>query len=367
MTRLVAVDLPTSDEFVDTLHRIWDAGDAILPLDQRLPQAARAALVQRFGAAEVVSPHGIDMMATPRPYGPDDALVIATSGTTGLPKGVIHTHESLDASTRMVSAALHLSRHDHWVACLPVAHIGGFGVVSRAVATGARLTCLRRADTELLRDAVDKGATHTAIVPALLPRIEASDWKTILVGGSAIPGDRPSNVVATYGLTETCGGIAYDSIPLPGVDVRIADGEILVRTPTMCRSYVDGMMRMTDDWLRTGDFGTFDDGRLKVDGRRDDLIITGGSKVWPHPVERLLLTHPQVADVVVRGLPDDTWGAVVCAWIVPRDHAHPPLLDSLRTTVRSELSEVAAPRRIIIVDEIPRTSLGKPIVADLPR
>jgi len=365
--RLIAVDLPTSDAFVDALRRIWDAGDAIFPLDQRLPLAARRALVDRFGAAAVVTADGSTSMSSARTFESDDALVIATSGTTGAPKGVVHTHASLAASTRIVTRALRLTGDEHWLACLPVAHIGGFGVVARALATNAQLTCLARADPGSLAHAAANGATHTAIVPTLLPRIEASAWRTILVGGAAVPPDRPANVIATYGLTETCGGVVYDSSPLDGVDLRVEGGEILVRTATMCRNYVDGVLRMTNGWLRTGDFGSLVDGMLRVDGRRDDLIITGGNKVWPHPVERLLLTHPQVADVVVRGVPDDTWGAVVCAWVVARDPEHPPLLDSLRTVVRNELSEVAAPRRIVIVDAIPRTSLGKPIIADLPR
>ena len=101
-------------------------------------------------------------------------------------------------------------------------------------------------------------------------------------------------------------------------------------------------------------------------GRHDDLIVTGGNKVWPQPVERILLAHPLVADVVVRGIPDDTWGSIVCAWIVPHERTATPTLDDLRTVVRAELSDVAAPRKLVVVDEIPRTALGKPIVGQLP-
>ena len=366
MTRLVAVDLPTSDAFVTALRNIWDRGDAILPLDQRLPIAARRAIVTRFGAARVIDANDDVALSEPRKYSPDDALVIATSGTTGEPKGVIHSHASLAASSRIVADALHLGAQDHWLACLPVAHIGGFGVVARAIATGARLTCIPRPDAEAIAAAADAGATHTSLVPTLLSRIDSSRWKTILVGGAAVPHDRPTNVVATYGLTETCGGVVYDSRPLTGVDVRIVDDEILLRTPTLCRGYVDGAPTVTDGWLSTGDLGRWSDGLLHVSGRRDDLIVTGGNKVWPQPVERILLTHPLVADVVVRGIPDDTWGSIVCAWIVPHERTAAPTLDDLQTVVRAELSDVAAPRRLVVVDEIPRTALGKPIVGQLP-
>ena len=366
MTRLVAVDLPTSDAFVAALRKIWDAGDAILPLDQRLPLAARRALAAKFGAARVIDANGDASLPGQRSYSPDDALVIATSGTTGDPKGVIHSHSSLAASSRIVAEALRLGAHDHWLACLPVAHIGGFGVVARALTTGARLTCIPRPDAEAIAAAADAGATHTSLVPALLPRVDTARWKIVLVGGASVPHERPANVVATYGLTETCGGVVYDSRPLTDVDVRIVDDEILLRTPTLCRGYVDGAPNVSDGWLSTGDLGQWNDGMLHVSGRRDDLIITGGSKVWPQPVERILLEHPLVADVVVRGAPDDTWGAIVCAWIVPRDRTAVPSLDDLRRVVRAVLSDVAAPRRLVVVDEIPRTALGKPIVAQLP-
>jgi O-succinylbenzoic acid--CoA ligase len=360
------VDLPTSDAFVTALRAIWEDGDAILPLDQRLPVAARRAIVARFGAARVIDADGDVALPEPRTYSDDDALVIATSGTTGQPKGVIHTHASLTASSRIVAAALHLGAHDHWLACLPVAHIGGFGVVARALATGARLTCVSRPDADAIAAAADAGATHTSLVPALLGRIDTSRWHTVLVGGASVPHERPANVVATYGLTETCGGVVYDSRPLGDVDVRIVDDEIQLRTPTLCRGYVDGTANVADGWLSTGDLGTWSDGLLHVSGRRDDLIITGGSKVWPQPVERILLAHPLVADAVVRGIPDETWGSIVCAWIVPRNRTSVPSLDDVRTAVRADLSDVAAPRRLIVVDSIPRTALGKPIVGELP-
>lgn len=366
MTRLVAVDLPTSDEFVDALTSVWNDGNAILPLDQRLPAHARRELAVRFGAARIIDATGSTALDGARTFGDGDALVIASSGTTGEPKGVIHTHRSLQASSRMVAAALHLTAADHWLACLPVAHIGGFGVVARALATGARLTCVPRPDADVIARASAGGATHTALVPNLLARIDVSAWKTILIGGAAAPSARPGNVVATYGLTETCGGVVYDSRPLDEVEVRIIDDEILLRAPSLCRGYVDGNPNVKDGWLHTGDLGSMTNGVLTVSGRRDDLIITGGSKVWPQPVERTLAKHPKVADIVVRGVPDDEWGAVVCAWVVPHDPNDAPSLAELRNAVRGEMSDVAAPRQLVIVGEIPRTALGKPITTQLP-
>lgn len=366
MGRLVAVDLPTCDAFVAAVQRIWDDGDVVLPLDQRLPQVARREVARRFGTSVVVDETGRTTVDGGREYAHDDVLVIATSGSTGIPKGVIHSRATLTASSRLVTDRLSLGADDHWLACLPVAHIGGFGVVARALATGARLTCIPRPDSDTIAAAAADGATHTALVPAILSRIDPQRWSTILVGGAAVPRNRPSNVVATYGLTETCGGVVYDARPLNDVDVRIVDDEIHLRTPTLCRGYVDGEPTVSDGWLHTGDVGTFVDGALHVNGRRDDLIISGGSKVWPQPVEEVLRRHPLVADVVVRGVPDEEWGSIVCAWIVPMGTASPPTLASLRDAVRAELSDVAAPRRMVLLDAIPRSALGKPIVSELP-
>ncbi|MFM8418129.1 MAG: AMP-binding enzyme, partial [Actinomycetota bacterium] len=119
-------------------------------------------------------------------------------------------------------------------------------------------------------------------------------------------------------------------------------------------------------WLRTGDLGAMVEGFLRIDGRRDDLIITGGSKVWPHVVEQRLREHPLVADVAVRGVSDADWGSSVCAWVVPKEKNHPPSLDVLRSHVKETLAAYCAPQRMAIIERIPRNSLGKVLAADLP-
>jgi o-succinylbenzoate---CoA ligase len=130
----------------------------------------------------------------------------------------------------------------------------------------------------------------------------------------------------------------------------------------MMRAYRDGT-DPTDaqGWYRTGDLGTIDPttGLLSVQGRADDMIISGGEKVWPGPVEDVLLRDPRVREVAVVGRPDDEWGQRVVAVVVPDDAANPPRLDGLRWLVREELPVAAAPKDLELVDALPRTSLGK--------
>jgi O-succinylbenzoic acid--CoA ligase len=338
--RLVAVDAHPGPAFVDALRRAWDAGDAVLPVDPRLPAAAARGLLDALGAGD--------------PVEPGDALVVATSGTTGDPKGVVLTHDAVDAAATATNAALAVDpAGDRWLAKLPLAHVGGLGVVTRAL----------RSATPLTFDATDPAATLTAAVPTQLEREDHGRFRAVLVGGSSDwRAERPANVVRTYGLTESLGGVVYDRRPLPGVEVRIADdGEVQLRSPTLLRCYRDGTdPKDADGWLPTGDDGAVGaDGLLTVFGRRGDLIVTGGEKVWPDPVERLLRRVAGVAEVAVIGRPDPEWGHAVTAVVVPADPAAPPALDALRAAVLAELAPWCAPKALELVDALPVTALGK--------
>ena len=349
--RLVALDRPGGPGFVDALQGIWDAGDAAFPVDQRLPDAARRRLLERMRVGDEVDE--------------GDALVIATSGSSGAPKGVVLTHDAVAASARATSARLGVGADDHWLACLPLAHVGGLSVVTRALVTGTALTVLPGFDAA----AVDASeATLVSLVPTALGRIHPERFRTIVLGGSRPPADRPANSVTTYGMTETGSGVVYDGVPLDAVEVRIDapadgnDGEILLRGPMLMRGYRDGSTSIdAEGWLHTGDVGTWrSDGRLHVIGRAGDLIITGGENVWPEAVERILARHPGIAEVLVRGVDDDEWGQVVEALVVPVDPATPPQLDQVRAFVKETDPAHMAPRRLRLVEALPRTSLGKP-------
>ena len=196
----------------------------------------------------------------------------------------------------------------------------------------------------------------------------------MLLGGAAPPEALPDNVVSTYGMTETGSGIVYDGMPLAGAELRIggsgrgSDDELHVRGAMLLRCYRDGTdPKDPDGWFPTGDAGRLDpDGTLTVHGRIDEVVVTGGEKVWPGPVERVLGTHPGVDQVAVWKRSDGEWGERVVAWVVPVDQSAPPDLDDLRTLVTEQLAPWCAPRQLAIVASLPRTSSGKVRRVDLP-
>lgn len=334
MRRLLPVDATPGPAFVNALRRAWDDGDAVLPVDPRLPAPASRALV--------------DAMRTDEPVEDGDALVVATSGTTGTPKGAVLTHDALLASARATSARLGVDPgEDRWLSALPLAHVGGLSVVTRALLTGMPLTF-----------EPDERATLVSLVATQLQRMDVGRFRTVVLGGSAPPEDRPSNCVVTYGMTETGSGVVYDGVPLDGVEVREVGGELHLRGPMLLRAYRDGTdPKDAEGWLPTGDAGSVADGVVRVEGRLGDVIVTGGEKVWPLPVERVLQRLAGVREVAVAGRPDPEWGQRVVAWIVPDGPA--PDLGEIRAAVRSELPPWSAPKELVLVDELPRTSLGK--------
>ena len=352
MPSLVAIPATGGSRFVDRLRKTWARGDAVLPVDPRLPEAARAALEAELRVGDDVAD--------------GDALVVATSGTTGTPKGVVLTHAAVEASARATSARLEVDPcTDSWLACLPLAHVGGLSVVTRALVTGTELVVHKGFDPVA---AMTSGTTLVSLVPTALARLDSvSMFRRIVLGGSAMPDDLPANAVTTYGMTETGSGIVYDGVPLDGVTVRVDDvtGEISVAGPMLVRAYrsIDGERDPKDaeGWFPTGDVGSWDGGaqRLIVFGRRDDLVITGGENVWPAAVEDALRHHPGVADVAVVGRPDPEWGQILVAMVVPVRASRPPRLEDLRAVVKDVLPPWCAPKVVEIVPSLPRTNLGK--------
>ena len=358
---LVAVDLPGGPGFVDELRRQWDAGNAVLPVDRRLPAPAKQALFEVLRPDVVVDADGTRPLAGDG-VEPGDALVVATSGSTGTPKGVVLTHDAVAASALASSRRLGTTSADTWLACLPLSHVGGLSVVTRALVTGAGLVVHDGFDAHDVEQAAADGATAVSLVATAMRRIDASLFRVVLLGGSRPPEDLPSNVHTTYGMTETGSGVVYDGVPLDGVEIRIADdGEVLIRCAMQLRCYRDGTTPVDGDgWLHTGDLGRLrSDGRLHVDGRRGDVVVTGGEKVWPDPVEAILATHPAVAEVAVAGVPDPEWGQRVTAWVVPRPGVDAPTLADLRALVAAQLPAHCAPKEIRLVDQLPRTALFK--------
>lgn len=349
---------------MDALVRAWDAGEAVLPLDQRLSARVKQRVVGAMRPARVVDSsgdrrHGGDN----QPVAPGDALVVATSGTTGEPKGVVLTMSAVEASASATTARLGVDPRRHsWLACLPLNHVGGLSVVTRSLVTGTPCRVLAGFDPRTVERAAGPDV-FVSLVATALQRVSALKFHTVVLGGSAPPADVPPNVVSTYGMTETGSGVVYDGFPLDGVEVLVEAGstEIRLRCPMLLRGYRDGSVPLdAEGWFATGDGGRIDaEGRLQVHGRLTDLIITGGENVWPAPVEAAIRSHPRVGDVAVAGVPDPEWGQRVVAWVVPTDGAEPPTLSELRTLVAEQVAPYASPKDVVVVGSLPKTSIGK--------
>ncbi|MDH3682038.1 MAG: AMP-binding protein, partial [Acidimicrobiia bacterium] len=165
MPRLVALALPGGRAYVDAIRRVWDAGDAIAPIDTRLPRAERRLVMDALAPGAIIEADGeIRSLDGGRDVEPGDAAVVATSGTSGHPKGVIHTHASIAASARATSEALAVDPStDRWLACLPVAHIGGLAVVLRSLVTDTPVEVHDTFDPGAVADAAARGATLVSL------------------------------------------------------------------------------------------------------------------------------------------------------------------------------------------------------------
>ena len=360
MNELVCIDLPNGQQFVDRIKQAWDEGDAVFPLDQRLPAPGKAQLIAEISPTVIVGPHEESRVAG-RPVEHGDALVVATSGSTGSPKAAVLTMDAVIASAKATSSRLNTSYADIWLACLPPSHVGGLSVITRSLIMGHRLIAVPTFSEEAYNEAAQNGATMVSLVSTALQRVDPHLYRTIVLGGAKPPANRPKNSVATYGMTETGSGVVYDGVPLTDVQIQIRDSVIFIKCPMLFRGYRDGSSPIdSDGWYRTGDMGSIStDGVLSVEGREGDLIITGGENVWPDTVETAIISHDHISDVCVAGVVDPIWGHSVHAWIVTSDE-HLVTLNEIRDHVKRTLPAFCAPQHIHIVPSIPRTAIGKP-------
>ena len=313
------------------------------------------------------------------------ALVVETSGSTGRPKRVVLSADAVLASAAASESAL--GGPGQWMLALPTHYIAGLNVLVRSI-TAQTEPVLMDPEHFSAERFVDAAATlsastarYVSLVPAQLARlVDAVDsselvldalrrFDRILVGGQATPVDLVArslelglNVTRTYGSAETCGGCVYDGVPIGDAVMRVVEGRVELGGPMLAEGYLDDPLRTdaafhTDEgrrWYRTDDRGTLDDGVLRVTGRVDDVIVSGGVKVSLGEVELVVRGMPGLADAVVVAVPSE-WGespVVVTETAVE--------LDALRAVVAGELGAAASPIRIVLVDRLPRTSTGKP-------
>lgn len=315
------------------------------------------------------------------PINDDVALVVTTSGTTGIPKGALLGAEALRASGNATHDRL--GGPGSWLLALPTHHIAGIQVLLRSILAGTEPTVLDVSGgflPEALAGAVGamRGPRrYTALVPTqLIKSLDSpvaskalAELDGVLVGGAATPvpileraQDAGITVVRTYGMSETCGGCVYDGVPLDGTEIRIEDGRVILGGAMIARGYrnlPDHPAFAEPGWFRTEDAGSFDDGVLSISGRLDEAIMTGGLLVIPQVVEAVLANHPGIRECIVLGLPDERLGQRVAVAIVPAPGAA-PTLDELRAHVVAELDSIAAPRELAVLSEIPLRGPGKP-------
>lgn len=295
-------------------------------------------------------------------------LVVATSGSTGAPKEVALGRTAVLASVEL--SARRLGATGPWVLALPPTYVAGVQVITRSLVAGHDPVWLERDGWP------DGEGWFVSLVPTQLARMLASPddtealrrAHTVLLGGGPIdPSLRERaaaagvRTVATYGAAETAGGCVYDGMPLDGVAVALGEaGRIRISGPTLFDEYLDQpeLTRevLVDGWYVTSDAGRFDDdGRLRVLGRVDDVIVSGGLNVPGPAVAARLRQHPDVREAEVLGVPDEEWGSRVVAFVVGT-----ATLEALRDWVTEAHPRPWAPRQLVLLDEIPLLPNNKP-------
>jgi O-succinylbenzoic acid--CoA ligase len=408
---------PTSAAALAFLHGAVRAGFVVVPLNLRwtnsevdaflaeveativVTSAELAARIRALGRRVIALEALVDGPAASArdnlgPLPTDPAMIVATSGTTGAPKGALLTHSQLTASA--VAWNEFLPPATGWLASLSLAHVGGLGVIWRAALAGVPVVVPVAGDQASLWASIAEPVSHVSVVPHQLARLLESvadpvpaHLRAVLLGGGPIPEDLVKRalgmgwpVVPTYGMTESASGVTALATagaaerpgsagrPLPGAEIRITRpgvdgvGDIEVRGPSIFAGYV-GRPEETaaafdrNGWYRTGDLGRLDqDGYLTVADRRLDLIVSGGENVYPAEIEAVLASHPAIADAGVAGRPDPSWGAVPVAAISLRAGAAAADTEIL-DHCRDRLAGFKIPVTLVRVDAIPRLASGK--------
>ncbi|MGV3202661.1 o-succinylbenzoate--CoA ligase [Limosilactobacillus reuteri] len=320
------------------------------------------------------------------------ASIMYTSGTTGKPKGVLQTFGNHFYSAVSSALNLGLSSADKWLCVAPIFHISGFSIIMRGLIYGmtVRLVEKFRAE-EIERILANETVTIMSVVPFMLKKLIQQQNKTnthynsafrcMLLGGGTIDREtleiclqRSIPVVQCYGMTETCSQIvalrSVDALlklgsvgqPLFSTQLKLSkDGEILLKTPALTPGYLNLPnklpSKMIDGWYRTGDIGHLDkEGYLYIDGRADEMLISGGENIFPQEVEQVYQRYPQINEVAVVGQNDSVWGQVPVAFVVSDRRLS---TTKLMNYGYEHLARYKVPQHYIFVSELPKNASGK--------
>ena len=307
------------------------------------------------------------------------ASVVFTSGSSGGRKGVRLDLDNWEAAAKASMEHLDHGTDDVWLLALPLHHVAGLSIIVRSAFSGGAVRMLPDFDPATYAAHIRRGVTVASMVPTMVARLLAVDpgpfhgLRAVLVGGGPIP-DRLLEqahaaglpVLPTYGLTETAGQVATlrpgeplenKAHPLPGVELRIEPGgRIAVRGPMVSPGYLGEPDRGAEEWLVTGDLGTIDDdGALRVTGRADTMIVSGGENIDPADVEAAVVRVAGVEGALVAGFASDLWGMeMVCLYV---GEAEPSRIEA---ELKDTLPGFMIPKRWLQVPELPLTPLGKP-------
>lgn len=336
------------------------------------------------------------LSGTPAEVPAGTAVVVTTSGSTGIPKSVVLSRNALTASALATAARI---GEGSWLLALPASYVAGLQVLVRSLVQGREPAVLSgrfspqafaaAAHTMASSDGGTRVPTFTSLVPAQLSslvdaaaddasvRSALQSFEAILVGGQALPPALltraeacGARIVRTYGSTETSGGCIYDGVPLGGVGARANDGELQVSGPTLADGYL-GNLELTaaafvtgpdgTRWYRTGDAANVDDGTVRVTGRLDNVIVSGGINVSLDRVERAVRTVPGLESAVVIGIPHPRWGEASAVVVAARDGVHSEAaLKDARAAVALHIGAHARPSRLVLVESIDTLASGKP-------
>jgi O-succinylbenzoic acid--CoA ligase len=389
---VLGVTLFPLDPTMTGVRRNWllsDAGCDLVISDVELgdlPAGIRLIPAQALGAAgSAPLPQDWDQGGA----GGDIQLVIATSGSEGNPKGVMLSRDNLAASVSASRRRLGLEAGDLWLCCLPLSHIGGISILYRCLDAGAGVLLHPGFDAQgVWQDLLRQRVTHISLVPAMLARLldiseDASppEWLRIaLIGGGHLVPELAVRAHAagwplcvSYGMSETASQCAVRcgpgaglipgevGVPLDGIEIALSQrGRIMLRGPVVMRGYINpdrtpGLGLLDGGWFESGDLGELDgSGRLRVLGRADELLISGGRNIHPIEVEALLAVCPGVGQVAITGQADLVWGVRLVAL-----YTGLASVAEVEQWCRDNIASAWRPRRYIRVQELPQNSLGK--------